>query len=43
MYLTGEGIRKDIFKAQDLYTKAANQGHAESHYRLGMMYKDKLI
>jgi len=30
MYFKGEGVRKDIFKAKEIYQKAADLGHAES-------------
>ena len=38
MYEKGVGVEKDISKAIDWYTKAANKGMAEAQYRLGRLY-----
>jgi hypothetical protein len=37
-YEHGEGVRKDAFKAADLYCQAARRFDAEAQYNLGWMY-----
>jgi len=38
MYHRREGVTKSIEKAIELYTQAANQGHATAQSNLGIMY-----
>lgn len=38
MYIQGKGVPQDYTKAIELYTKAANQKHAEAQFNLGIMY-----
>jgi TPR repeat protein len=42
-YLSGEGVPKDGAKALELFTEAAEQGDAKSHYKLGVMYMNPII
>ncbi len=37
-YYTGEGAEKDLKKAVELFTKAADLGHANAQFELGMCY-----
>ena len=37
-YYYGYGISKDLTKAIECYTKAANQGDAKAQYNLGLCY-----
>jgi len=38
MYYHGQGVTKSIEKAIELYTQAANQGHASAQANLGLFY-----
>jgi hypothetical protein len=38
MYHTGEGVAKDLAQAARLFRLAADQGHADGQYLLGVMY-----
>ena len=38
MYANGVGVEQDYGLAFDWFTKAAEQGHAEAQYNLGVMY-----
>ena len=38
LFETGKGIEKDSLKAEEWYTKAAEQGNAEAMYSLGRLY-----
>ena len=38
MYINGQGVTKDINKAINLYTAAAEQGHMEAQTNLGLLY-----
>ena len=40
MYLRGEHVPQDYAEAVKWYRRAAEQGHAGSHYRLGRMYAE---
>jgi len=42
MYLTGQGVHRDIFAAAEWYQKAANLGNAEAQFKLGDLYKEGL-
>jgi TPR repeat protein len=38
MYANGLGVEKDAVQAVHWFRKAAEQGHAQSQYNLGVMY-----
>ncbi len=38
MYFNGEGVAQDYKAAMQWYSKAAEQGHADAQYNLGLMY-----
>lgn len=38
MYLNGESVSQDYFKAAEWYEKAANQGLVEAQYNIGVMH-----
>ena len=38
MYNNANGVSQDYSKAREWYLKAANQGHADAQYNLGVMY-----
>src|SRR5260221_13511008 len=40
MYQKGEGVKTDLDKAIDWYTKAAEAGHTAAQFALGMIYLD---
>ena len=40
MYGTGRGVSQDHAAAMSWFRKAAEQGHAEAQYNLGVMYED---
>ena len=40
MYLNGEGTQINIEKAIYWFKKAAEQGHSEAQYHLGLMYRN---
>jgi len=40
MYLLGQGVPQDTAKALAWYRKAAEQGHANAQYDLGLMYSE---
>ena len=37
--MKGQGVQQDYARAIDYYTQAANAGHADSQFYLGLMYK----
>ena len=39
MYANGDGVPKDSFEAVKWYRKAAEQGHADAQYNLGLAYR----
>ena len=39
-YYNGEGVTQDYRKAEMMFKKAANRGHAKAQYKLGSMYFD---
>jgi TPR repeat protein len=41
IHYTGNGIRKNTQLGMQWWQKAANKGHAESHYRLGCAHKER--
>ncbi|KAF9154485.1 hypothetical protein BG015_000772 [Linnemannia schmuckeri] len=38
MYRDDKGVPQDYQAAMDWYLKAAEQGHADSHYNIGVLY-----
>lgn len=38
-YFSGTGVQKDRIKAHDIYLMAAEKGHEEAQYTLGLMYR----
>ena len=40
MYENGQGVDQDDAMALELYTKAADQGHASAQCNLGCMYRN---
>jgi len=39
-YEIGKGVTKDVEKAKEWHTKAAEQGHAEAQFSLGYCYEN---
>lgn len=42
-YETGVGVKKDIYKAKELYKIAAKNGNASSQYNLALLYYKQLL
>ena len=40
MYINGHGVDVNYKKAIEWYKKAAEQGHADAQYNLGVMYEN---
>ncbi|NRB11253.1 MAG: sel1 repeat family protein [Rickettsiaceae bacterium] len=40
MYKNGDGVKKDLKKAAELYQKSADQGDASAQNSLAVMYKN---
>ena len=40
MYFLGQGLKQDLVKAFEWYTKAALREDAEAQYNLGLIYKN---
>lgn len=38
MYATGQGAERDVATAASLLKRAADAGHADAHYNLGMLH-----
>lgn len=41
-YENGYGTEENVCKAAELYTKAAEGGHADAHYCLAVFHRDGL-